>query len=183
MKSFFFTVGVLKRLTFSLHKMLEMQQLIWAGKNKELTVPRVLLWPTFFIRTEMLPVERVVADWERPANLAPLYSLASQYKNAKACHRLPVEVRQILSKYEMKRMALAIFVPNLAGIHQPVDELDQTAIHPALSPVLAILSGKKKRQIILADLTPPRGKSAENSWQKSWPLWSDIREEVWFGSF
>ncbi len=39
------------------------------GKNKELTVPRVLLWSTFFVRTEMLPVERVVADWERPANL------------------------------------------------------------------------------------------------------------------
>jgi hypothetical protein len=32
------------------------------GKNKELTVPRVLLWPAFFVRTEMLPVERVVAD-------------------------------------------------------------------------------------------------------------------------
>ncbi len=31
-------------------------------------------------------------------------------------------------------MALAIFVSNLAGIHQPVDELDQTAIHPAISP-------------------------------------------------
>jgi hypothetical protein len=30
-------------------------------KNKELTIPRVLLWPTFFIHTEMLPVERVVA--------------------------------------------------------------------------------------------------------------------------
>ncbi len=30
--------------------------------NKELTVPRVLLWPTFFTPTEMLPVERVVAD-------------------------------------------------------------------------------------------------------------------------
>jgi hypothetical protein len=33
---------------------------------------------------------------------------------------------------------------------------------------LAILSGKKKRQIILADLAPPRGKSAENTRQKSW---------------
>ncbi len=33
-------------------------------------------------------------------------------------------------------MALAIFVPNLAGIHQPVLKLYQTVIHPALSPVL-----------------------------------------------
>ena len=58
-----------------------------------------------------------------------------------------------MSKYEMKKMALAIFVPNLAGIHQPVNELDQTAIHPALSPALASLFGKKKRQEILADST------------------------------
>ena len=96
----------------------------------------MLLWPTFFIHTEMLPVERVVADWERKAVLAPFYSLTSLYKHAKARHRLPVRVRQILSKYEMKRMALAIFVPNLAGIHQPVLKLYQTADHPALSPVL-----------------------------------------------
>ncbi len=66
-------------------------------------------------------------------------------------------------------MALAIFVLNLAGIHQPILKLYQTADHPALSPVLASLSGKKKRQINLADLAPPRGKSAENSCQKSWP--------------
>jgi hypothetical protein len=38
----------------------------------------------------------------------------------------------------------------------------------ALSPVLASLSGKKKRQKILADLTPPRGKPSENICQKSW---------------
>ncbi len=55
-----------------------------------------------------------------------------------------------------------------AGFYQPVNELDQTAIHPALSPVLASLSGKKKRQKNLADLTQPRGKSAKNSCQKSW---------------
>jgi hypothetical protein len=58
---------------------------------------------------------------------------------------------------------------NWAGFCQPVNELDQTAIHPALSPVLANLSGKKKRQKNLADLAPPRGKSAKNSCQKSWP--------------
>jgi hypothetical protein len=69
----------------------------------------------------------------------------------------------------MKKMALAIFVPNLAGIHQPILKIYQNAKHPALSPVLAILSGKKKRQKILADLAPPRGKSAENTCLKSWP--------------
>ncbi len=66
-------------------------------------------------------------------------------------------------------MALAIFVPNLAEIYQPILELYQTADHPALSPILAILSGEKKRQIILADLAPPRGKSAENTRHKSPP--------------
>ncbi len=57
----------------------------------------------------------------------------------------------------MKRMELAIFVPNLAEIYQPILELYQTADHPALSPISAILNGEKKRQIILADLAPPRG--------------------------
>jgi len=64
---------------------------------------------------------------------------------------------------------LTIFILNWAGFCQPINELDQTANHPALSPVLAILSSEKKRQIILADLTPPRGKSAENTRQKSPP--------------
>ncbi len=31
-------------------------------KNKELTIPRVLLWPTFCTHTEMLPVEHVAVD-------------------------------------------------------------------------------------------------------------------------
>ncbi len=66
-------------------------------------------------------------------------------------------------------MALAIFVPNLAGIHQPILKLYQTTDHPALSPVLAILDGEKKLQIILADLGSPRGKSAENTRHKSSP--------------
>jgi hypothetical protein len=70
---------------------------------------------------------------------------------------------------------------NWAGFYLPVNELDQTAIHPALSPVLASLSGKKKRQKILADLAPPRGKSAENNCQKSWPAveWSQGGGLVW----
>jgi hypothetical protein len=58
---------------------------------------------------------------------------------------------------------------NWAGFYQPVIELDQTANHPALSPVLTILSGKKKRPIILADLGSLRGKSAENTRRKNWP--------------
>ncbi len=40
-------------------------------------------------------------------------------------------------------MALAIFVPNLEGIYQPILKLYQTADHPALSPILAILDGEK----------------------------------------
>jgi hypothetical protein len=66
-------------------------------------------------------------------------------------------------------MALAIFILNLAGIHQPILKLYQTADHPALSPILAILDGEKKRQIILADLGSPRDKSAKNTRHKSSP--------------
>jgi hypothetical protein len=36
---------------------------------------------------------------------------------------------------------------------------------------------------ILAVLASPRGKPAKYSRQNCWPLWSDVREEVWFGSF
>jgi|LakMenEpi13Jun11_1017343.scaffolds.fasta_scaffold00834_2 hypothetical protein len=75
-----------------------MQQLFWAGKNKELTVPRVLQWPTFFTPTETLPVERVAVDWERGGKLAPLYSLASLYKYAEACPASTMRLRPILSK-------------------------------------------------------------------------------------
>jgi hypothetical protein len=72
---------------------------------------------------------------------------------------------------------------NWADFTQPINELDQTADHPTLSPVLAILSGEKKQQIILADLTPPRGKSAKILAIKVCRLWCDVKEEVWFGSF
>jgi hypothetical protein len=47
---------------------------------------------------EMLPVERVVVNRERGTILAPLYSLASLYKYAKACPASPVGIRRILSK-------------------------------------------------------------------------------------
>jgi hypothetical protein len=43
---------------------------------------------------------------------------------------------------------------------QPVNELYQTADHPALSPIFAILNGRSKLQIILVS---PRGKPAENT--------------------
>ncbi len=71
-----------------------MQQIIWEGKNKELTVPRVLLWPTFFSPMEMLPVERVVVDWERSAKLAPLYSLTSLNKYPKLALLHPWDLGQ-----------------------------------------------------------------------------------------
>ncbi len=64
-------------------------------------------------------------------------------------------------------MALAIFIQNLAGIHQPI--LTPFSDHPALSTVLAILDGEKKQQIILADLGSQRGKPAENTRHKSSP--------------
>ncbi len=57
----------------------------------------MLLWPTSFTHIEVLPVECSIVNWGRVALLAPFYSLASLYKHAKACHRLPVGVRQILS--------------------------------------------------------------------------------------
>jgi hypothetical protein len=72
---------------------------------------------------------------------------------------------------------------NWDGFYQPVNELDQTADHPALSPVLAILSGKKKRPIILADLGSTPGNLPKILAIKVRRLWCDVREEVWFGSF
>ncbi len=66
-------------------------------------------------------------------------------------------------------MALAIFILNLAGIFQPILELYQTADHPAISPIFAILNSGSKRRIILADLASPRGKPAENTCHKSSP--------------
>jgi hypothetical protein len=58
---------------------------------------------------------------------------------------------------------------NWADFSQPVNELYQTADHPALSPIFAILNGGSKRRIILADLASPRGKPAENTSHLSSP--------------
>jgi hypothetical protein len=52
---------------------------------------------------------------------------------------------------------------NWADFSQPVNELYQTADHPALSPIFAILNAGSKRRIILADLASPRGKPTENT--------------------
>jgi len=52
---------------------------------------------------------------------------------------------------------------NWAENYQPVNELYQTADHPALSPDFSILKGGSKRRIILVDLVSPRGKPAENT--------------------
>jgi hypothetical protein len=50
---------------------------------------------------------------------------------------------------------------------------------------LAILDGEKKRQIILADLGSPRGKSAENTRHKSWPavVWRQRGERFGLAHF
>ncbi len=132
----------------------------------------------------MLPVERVVADGERSAKLAPLYSLASLYKYAEACPAPPVRLRPILSKQDRSSTSLTIFSLNWADFSQPVNELYQTADHPALSPIFAILNGGSKRRTILADLASPRCKPAENTRQKNVrQTVRNVREEVWFGSF
>jgi hypothetical protein len=52
---------------------------------------------------------------------------------------------------------------NWADFSQPVNDPYQTADHPALSPILAILNGGSKRQIILADLASQRVEMADFS--------------------
>jgi hypothetical protein len=70
---------------------------------------------------------------------------------------------------------------NWADFSQPVNELYQTADHPALSPIFAILNGGSKRRIILAGLASPRGKPTENTRHISPPVgvWRQGRGLVW----
>ncbi len=81
-------------------------------------------------------------------------------------------------------MALAISVPNLAGIHQPVNVLYQTADHPALSPVLGsfpwrLRMARDSRGFWLHHVAnPPNTLAKALAWVES-----DVRGEVWFGSF
>ena len=79
----------------------------------------------------------------------------------------------------MKRMALAISVPNLAGIHQPILKLYQTAHHPALPPDL----GASVWRVILAGSGFPHVANPPNTLAKAlaW-VGGDVRGEVWFGS-
>jgi hypothetical protein len=65
---------------------------------------------------------------------------------------------------------------NWADFSQPVNELCQTADHPVLSSIFAMLNGGSKRRIILADLASPRGKPAENTRHKSSP---DGLHDIW----
>ncbi len=65
-ESFYFTVGVLKLLTFSLHKMLENVDYSAAvnlsGKEQSPYCSTCVAVADFSSRTEMLPVERGVVD-------------------------------------------------------------------------------------------------------------------------
>ncbi len=106
----------------------------WSGKEQSPYCSTCVAVADFSSRTEMLPVEPGVVDWERDAILAPLYSLASIYKHAKARPGSPVRISQILSNQDRSSTSLTIFSLNLAENYQPVNELYQTADHPALSP-------------------------------------------------
>ena len=118
---------------------------------------------------------RQPTEGEKPSWL-PYIASGSLYKHAEARHGLPVRVRQILSKYEMKRMALAISVPNLAGTHQPILKLYQTAHHPALPLILAPVLGASVWRVSFAHPGFPHMAKA-----LAW-VGCDVRGEVWFGS-
>ena len=111
----------------------------------------MLLWSTFCILTEMLPVERVAADWERLAWPGPLYSLAPLYKHAKACPALTVTRRSNLCKHKKSSTSLTTFILNWAHFFQPIDEIYQTAITPPSPLILAPVLGAPVWLVILAD--------------------------------
>jgi hypothetical protein len=96
--------------------------------------------------------------------VAPLYSLASLYKYAKARPGSPVRIRQILSKYERSSTSLSSFSLNLEENYQPVIELYQTTDQPALSPK----SGGPEWRVNSADSGSPCGKPARNTCQLTW---------------
>ena len=66
---------------------------------------------------------------------------------------------------------------------QPVNELYQTADHPALSPDFCHPERRVKRRLNSADLGSPRGKPAENTRHLTWRVEGGRLGEVWFGSF
>jgi hypothetical protein len=106
--------------------------------------------------TEMLPVERVVVDWEKGAILAPLYSLASLYKYAKAC---PAS-QEGLGRSCLNKIGAAHHWPSSVWIWR------QT-IKPQVTPPspldFAILNGGSFWRLNSAGLGSPRGKPVENT--------------------
>jgi hypothetical protein len=144
----------------------------------------VLLWLTFCILTEMLPVERVVANWGRLDWPGPLYSLAPLYKHAKACPALTVTRRSNLCKHKRSSTSLTTFILNWAHFFQPIDEIYQTALTPPSPLILAPVLGASVSRVILADpgflhvANPPKTLAKALAWGGR-----DVRGEVWFGSF
>ncbi len=132
----------------------------------------------------MLPVECVVFDWETGAILAPLYSLASLYKYAKACPASPVRIRQILSKY---KIGAAHHWPSSFWIWRQTINLLMSYIKPQITPPspveFAILNGRSLWRLNSAGLGSPHGKPAENTRHLTWQVGGGRLDEVWFGSF
>ena len=74
-------------------------------------------------------------------------------------------------------MALAISVPNLAGIHQSILKLYQTARHPALPPDLGACPWRLSFACdSRGSRLSPRGQGTGLGGGR------DVRGEVWFGS-
>ena len=143
----------------------------------------MLLWSTFCIHTEMLPVERVAADWGRLAWPGPLYSLAPLYKHAKACplQRWPVDQTYVNIKGAAHHW-LSSFWIGLVSINPLMSYIKPrfTPPSPLVWPVyLARKNGKKFWRLWLHHVANPPKIVA----RKVGRLWSDVREEVWFGSF
>ena len=143
----------------------------------------MLLWLAFCILTEMLPVERVAANWGRVDWPGPLYSLASLYKHAEACPSPTVTRRPKSCKHKRSSSSLATFILNWAHFSSPVHEIYQTAITPPSPLILAPVLGASVSLVILVDpgflhvANPPNTLAKALAW-----VGRDVRGEVWFGS-
>ena len=142
-----------------------MQQLIWAGKNKELTVPRVLQWPTFFTPTEMLPVERVAVDWERGAKLLPYIASLHYINTPKLALLHPWDLGQSC----LNKIGAAHHWPSSVWIGRKTINPLMSYIKPQITPpsplIFAILNGGSIRR---TNLGSPRGKPVENTRHLTW---------------
>jgi hypothetical protein len=127
-----------------------------------------------------MPISISVVDWERGAILAPLYSLASLYKYAKACPASPV--RSCLNK-----IGAAHHWPSSVWIWWRTINPLMSYIRPQITPPsrldFAILNGGSFWRLNLAGLGSPRGKPAENTRHLTWRVGGGRLDEVWFGSF